>query len=193
MTRSSLPDSRVFGFFHYNLAMVSSDIHGTQKCPICPRRVSLSEYRSLRRQSEWLYQQLPEEDRRPYVNLIIEGGPAFLTDRKVSKVKGLLEDQACTVFLGEVSLYAGSGRVSQGLYGTNGMVCELAGIQEPPCLLYFREQLKTRSAKIRDAVEAAQTIPDERLRYEPTDKLNPIQQEFFKKSGLDVVIVLGGG
>jgi len=130
-----------------------------------------------------------------YVNLVLAvrpDSPGQLDAGQIGQVMASLKNQGYQVFLGDLGLHTTSGRTSQQLFQTSPHSCRLGNVQRPPCLLYFRSDLKDTAAKLKGLVTPAQAIPDDRIRYVEPTQLEPLAQEFLQKSGLDVVIVLEG-
>lgn len=65
------------------------------------------------------------------------------------------------------------------------------GLNDPPCILYFDENLKAKALEIRDLVKTAQPISDERIKYVQRSSMPKLYQELADLSGIDVVVVLG--
>jgi uncharacterized protein YoxC len=105
-----------------------------------------------------------------------------------------LQDHNYKVLLGPVSLFATSGRTSQGTGASfDSASCGLkgTGLQGPPCILYFNQNLKAKASEVKSLVSPAQVVPDDRVRYVRPTEMAPLFQELLQKSGLDFLVVLG--
>lgn len=126
-----------------------------------------------------------------YVSIVVaigSGVPSRLSEEKVGRIMTLLKDESYSVFLGGVSLYATSARTSQSIFSIRD--CSLAGVSDPPCIIYFRPELKETAAKIRTLITQEQLVSDDRFRYVDPGKLTSLAQELLQKSGLDILVVL---
>lgn len=119
-----------------------------------------------------------------YIALIPEGGS------ESGAVTTLLQNENYRVFSGGVSLYGAAGRTGQGLISIGD--CSVAAVSGPPCIVYFRPELKETAARIKTLLGQVQIVPDDRVRYVDPGKLAPLAQELLQKSGLDILVVLGG-
>ena len=128
-----------------------------------------------------------------YVSLVLEAGSdsrARLNEEKAGQVMTLLQNENYRVFLGGVSLYATPVRTGQGLFSISD--CTVAAVSGPPCIVYFRQELKETAARIKTLFRQVQIVPDDHFRYVDPGKLAPLAQELLQKSGLDILVVLGG-
>jgi len=115
-----------------------------------------------------------------------------LSEERIGQAVTSLQARKYRVFLGPVSLYATTGTSSQGLGAEfDEFGCKLAG-RIPPCILYFDQRLKSTALEVRDLVRTAQTVPDDGVQYVEPIKLEALVQELLQKSGIDILVVLGG-
>jgi uncharacterized coiled-coil protein SlyX len=120
--------------------------------------------------------------------------PNKLDGVKVGEAMQSLQDHNYRVLLGPVSLFATSGRTSQGAGASfDALSCDLKGIElhGPPCILYFNENLKMKASEVRSLVSPAQVVPEDKVKYVQPTGMEPLFQELLQKSRLDIVVVLG--
>lgn len=127
------------------------------------------------------------------LSLVITQHPTFKAD-VVAEAKTALENNAYSVFLDFVSVYAGSPTTSNQPVGTplNADSCTywVHPPSQAPCILYFSPGLKDSAMRARELVKAVQVIPDARIQYIDPKTLNADQRELLTLSHMDVAIVL---
>jgi hypothetical protein len=113
--------------------------------------------------------------------------------KNAGEVLGYLKERY-TVFIKPIILLASTGQREIGIpvrFDENS--CTLAQpSQSPPCILYFRQNLQKTAIDIRNIVRTAQTIPDDRIKFADPVKIPNLVKELLEKSGIDVIVVLGG-
>jgi len=117
-----------------------------------------------------------------------------LNDEKVADAVTALNDHKYNVTLGRIYTYARSAANAQAIgmgFDENSCMYWPAPMSQPPCILYFREDLKTSAMKVRELVQVAQTVPEERVLYVNPAKLDPQKRELLNLSAIDIVVVLG--
>jgi hypothetical protein len=60
---------------------------------------------------------------------------------------------------------------------------------KPPCVLYFRPDLRERVLKLRLLIGSAQAISEDRFRYVQPENLSSTKRELLNRSGLDIVVI----
>jgi hypothetical protein len=111
-----------------------------------------------------------------------------LTAPAVGNAITLLAREGITVFVGGVSMWATSGRSSQGVDSIAEDSCAMASLK-PPCVLYFRPDLRERVLKLRLLIGSAQAISEDRFRYVQPENLSSTKRELLNRSGLDIVVI----
>ena len=60
-----------------------------------------------------------------------------------------------------------------------------------PCIMYFRETLKSSAMEVRYLLKVAQAVPDARILYVDPKQLDDQKRELLDLSGVDIIVVLG--
>jgi len=127
-----------------------------------------------------------------YISLVLEVGSdsrGRLNQGTVAQAMTLLQNEDYRLFLGGVTLYATPDRTSQGLFSISDCSIALS-----PASVYrvFSSELKETAARIKTLIRQAQIVPDDRFSLRRPGKLTPLARELLQKSGLDILVVLGG-
>lgn len=119
-------------------------------------------------------------------------GKQILDYKKVGEVVASLEERKYTVFQRSLLLISSTGQSEEALVRFGDQSCSLAEPpQTPPCILYFRQNLQKTAVEIRNMIQAAQTVPDDRIKLVDPAKMQTLPKELLEKSGIDVIVVLG--
>lgn len=105
-----------------------------------------------------------------------------------------LRDHKYTAIVGSMTMLARTANSSQGV----GMVMDANACTywakpplRAPCIIYFRNALKSNAIEVQSLVSVAQTIQDNHIVYSDPTQLRADQQELLTLSGMDMVVVLG--
>ena len=118
-----------------------------------------------------------------------EDAPSALTPLAVAKLETSLQDQHYTIFHNGLTLLAGSSADYTLIRGLGYGSC-VDPRYSPPCLMYFKQDLKERALHVEAMVRSLQIIPDNNVHHVPIDSLQPNEAELLNKSGLDMLLVL---
>jgi hypothetical protein len=120
--------------------------------------------------------------------------PPIFKLNDIAELKTTLENHKYRVFLGFVQLYSGNpGRAIQAVSGGLGQnTCNdwANPPTDPPCILYFRPDLKDSAIFVRNSARALQQIPDNQIVLVNPKNLRPEQQELLTLSHMDISLVL---
>ncbi len=104
-----------------------------------------------------------------------------------------LRDQHYQFFNGGVGLFAvipgGSLSTLGGAFYQDSCIEQIRA--QRPCIFYFSETMKSQAAELKMRLSEVQKIPDDNVRYVPLSSLDDLHKESVKRSGLDLVVVLG--
>jgi hypothetical protein len=104
----------------------------------------------------------------------------------IANIESSLQDAHFKIFQDDLSLGVENSAGYQNVT-TIGHSCVRTG---PPCLIYFRPELKERAQQLQAMLRSIQVIPEDKVIYIPVDGYDRRASELLKKSGLDMFVVL---
>jgi hypothetical protein len=110
---------------------------------------------------------------------------------KIGQVMSSLKNRGHQVFVGYIGVQGRGEKRSQWIHYIQAEDwCGIAAMKEPPCVLYFRTDLKEAASATAALLAPAQTIAADKVCYLDPSKAGAEVREVLERSGLDLAIVL---
>jgi hypothetical protein len=125
---------------------------------------------------------------------LVDNGLQKYDADKVAEAVESLKAHGYTVLFGGIDLAAMYTNHVAGLgasFGQSSCSLDGTGVHTPPCILYFKEELREKAIEIKNLVSPAQVIPDDKIRFVQPKSMVPLYQDLLQKSAVDIVVVLG--